>query len=373
MASENALSETLYLDTARLGLISPTAQQLQIQFARLASDPRSLLYFQEFISTGVPKSLPALELALGAFDAWHGVQGLEQAVRHLVGAPEHSKVFMASRSATLMKLAAKSIASQCQRVLTIDLLWPPYRRILIDAVRNKNKAVHICPLRTAALHREDGRQVLTESICEAFDQHHCDGLLLPLVDHHGVSMPIADIVRALLERDCFPKQVVVDASQALGHVPIALELLGCDLLIGGTHKWLGSHEPLGVGVSLRPLAVNGYRMSAIDPLLRLTQEQTGDCQSRHGETAAISPLLSAAGLSSIAHQKRFGGGSLRDEAIDAHSQPCSNGQAGGWEFRETEEHHGILLARTPWRETPGQQATLQNTFQAARRLRHHLP
>ena len=203
--------------------------------------------------------------------------------------------------------------------------------------------------------------MLAESICEAYDQHHCDGLLLPLVDHHGVAMPISDIVCALLERDCLPKQVVVDASQALGHIPIDFRLLGCDLLIGGTHKWMGSREPLGVGVSLRPLAVNGYRMSAIDPLLRLTQEQTGGCQSRHGETAAIAPLLSAAGAFSDCPPEE-----VRRRLATLRSNRRTLAallQRAGWRvIRETEEHHGILLARTPWRETPGQQATLQNTF-----------
>ncbi len=340
------MSETLYLDTARLGLISPSAQRIQIQFARLASDPQGLLYFGEFLSSGLLGGSLSSWQAVDPHQHWNGVQGLQKSLRYLVNAPGEAEVLLASRSATVMHIAAQQLAKHCDRVLTADLLWPPYRRILVDAFRRTSKSIRICSLRHAVIQLEASRSILTATICQAFDKHQCDGLLLPLIDHHGVTLPIADVVSTLRVRGHSLRQVVIDASQSLGHIPVDIPSIGCDLLIGGTHKWLGGYQPLGIGISLGHTGLNYSHLASLDPLLRLTQEQIGGCRSRHGETSAVLPLLTAAGA-------------LADSPPDIIKRRLEIRRANRREFtklltqsawrtvRVAQEDHGIVLSRPP--------------------------
>lgn len=340
------MSHPLYLDTARLGLMSPSAQQLQIAFARFASDPQGLLYFREFLSHGSEGGPCSRRIKLLGLDAWRGLGGLTRSIRVLTGAPSGSEVLFASRSATLMRLAAQRLVSACQRVLTVDLLWPPYRRILNEACRQARVTTVVCPVRTASLLNEDSCDQLAARVCEAVVHHECDGLVLPLIDHRGVTLPVEAITRCLRDHGQVPRYVVVDGSQALGHVPINLQTLGCDFLVGGAHKWVGGYHPLGIGVTAEPSRLGNARLIEIDPLLRLTQEATGTVSTRHGETAAILPLLTAAGA--IAD---FDGTPIEQRlTIRQANRKRLSGllEMAGWRLvRPLAEPHGILLARPP--------------------------
>lgn len=346
LAPEDRLSETLYLDTARLGLMSPTAQRLHNSFARFAGDPHGLLYFRDFLShgnEGCPSACPTKLLGL---DAWRGLSGLTRSIRILTGAPSRAEVLFASRSATLMSLAAQRLASVCQRILTVDLLWPPYRRILSEACRLARVPTVVCPVRTASLLKEDSCDQLAARIREAVVHHDCDGLVLPLVDHRGVTLPVDAITRCLRDHGQVPKYVVVDGSQALGHVPINLQTLGCHFFVGGAHKWVGGYHPLGIGVTAEPSPTGIASLAAADPLLRLTHEAIGTVSARHGETAAILPLLTAAGAIADldgAPVER----SLRVRRANRKRLSEFMKTAGWRPVRAHAERHGILLARPP--------------------------
>ncbi|MCA9134729.1 MAG: hypothetical protein KDA45_16290, partial [Planctomycetales bacterium] len=138
------MSRPLYLDTARLGLMTPSAQQTQHDFAQLAGDPHGLLYFREFLQAGVSAWPDCLQQRYPRLKPWRGTQGLEHDLRELCGAEASTKVLLSSRSATLWDLASRGLARQCRRILTVDLLWSPYRRLLVEACRNEQSQLCVC-------------------------------------------------------------------------------------------------------------------------------------------------------------------------------------------------------------------------------------
>lgn len=338
------MSRTLYLDTARLGLMSPSAQRLQNAFARFAGDPHGLLYFEEFLRSGLGSWPNELAEWSSELTDWRGIDGLAASVRRLTHVTDRAEVLFASRSATLMKLASNRLATDCRRVLTVDLLWPLYRRRLVQSCRRSGAEIAIAHLRSAALRNETPSEVLAEIVCEVFVRRGCDSLVLPLIDHRGTTLPVGEIVRRLTLVGRRPRYVVVDASQALGHVPVDIELLGCDLLISGAHKWVGGYQPLGIGVASWPTKQGLHGSSNNDPLLLLTREAAGALSVRHGETAAVLPLITAAGAladldQSTVNQRlkvRFANRRRLGELLEA----------AGWQvIRRRAESHGILIAR----------------------------
>lgn len=346
MPPESSERPALYLDTARLGLMSPSAQQIQTNFARLAGDPHGLLYFREFLLRGAQACPGAWRTRFPGFDHWGGVQGLAASMRRLTHASPHAEVLFASRSATLMQLAAEQLVTSSERVLTVDLLWPPYRRLLAQACRRAGVSVVVSPLRTAALFAGANPDEMAAAVCRAYREQGCDGLALPLIDHRGITVPVGEIVARLRTSGCVPKQTIVDASQAIGHVPIDVSSLGCDWLIGGAHKWIGGYHPLGIGIVSGTTRLKNSSAAVSDPLLRLTQEAAGRKTTRHGETAAILPLLTAAGaiadLGGHAVEERL------NRRLANRTKLTSLLQQAGWQpLRTRTERHGILLAKPP--------------------------
>ena len=210
------MSRALYLDTARLGLMSPSAQHLQNSFARLAGDPHGLLYFSEFLSHGAQACPADWNLRFPGLANWRGVKGLTQSVRELTGASQTAQVLFASRSATLMHLAATQLADSCQRVLSVDLLWPPYRRILARECRQVGTSIAVCSLRTLALSGNATPDELMAAVCRAYRKQGCDGLVLPLIDHRGITLPAADITARLRKTGFMPKLVIVERTPTTG-------------------------------------------------------------------------------------------------------------------------------------------------------------
>src|SRR5437868_531463 len=120
----------LYLDTARLGLMSPGARLAARSFARLAGEGVSTLYFQNLLRGRlVSRSNRHLRLLPG-IAGWPGIDGLRQLFREYVKLPRSSPVIFAGRGASLMRWAARRLLARCRRVLVPDTAWPPYLNIL---------------------------------------------------------------------------------------------------------------------------------------------------------------------------------------------------------------------------------------------------
>lgn len=113
-------------------------------------------------------------------------------------------------------------------------------------------------------------------------------------------LPITKIVEELRRVGVRPF-VLVDAAQALSHVDLG-NLSGiADFLVTGTHKWVGSYFPLGVGIACNPYSQtwisNCIRSmvsaaSVDDGLLRFIVEIENNIDSQRPETTNIGPLFS---------------------------------------------------------------------------------
>ena len=106
----------IYLDTARLGLMSESAQQTYINFVRFVGEEAACLYFEEFLTRGAVHLPRSLQARFPALQTWKGLAHLKSQLRNLVDAPHDSHVLVASRSRRLMRWAAElfgAVASAC--------------------------------------------------------------------------------------------------------------------------------------------------------------------------------------------------------------------------------------------------------------------
>jgi kynureninase len=86
------------------------------------------------------------------------------------------------------------------------------------------------------IHPRAGVEVSTEQYLDAIDGRTalvCAALVSP---RNGSLLDAARVIRAAHDRGAL---VVLDAYQAVGVVPIDVASLGADVIVGGTHKWLG--------------------------------------------------------------------------------------------------------------------------------------
>ncbi len=297
------MRSTLYLDTARLGLMSIGAQRTQLDFVRLAGEEAGTLYFERFLKRGFDAWPEFLRKRYPALHRWRGVSYLKRGLKRLVDAAPDSQVLLANRSAELMRLAGSLLFGRCRNVLTTDLSWPNYERILRREARRTDCRVTRVPLRRLLLRERIDYREVADLLADAFVRHECDGLFLPAVNNLGVRLPLAEIVGAIRQRDEL-RFTVVDGAQAIAHLPPSLVGNCGDFFLAGCHKWLRAYHPLGLAFYGEPrsrasieatLQVSLAKRRIDDPLLQMTRELEGGTLSRYGETVNLLPLFTCQG------------------------------------------------------------------------------
>ena len=344
------MSDLLYLDTARLGRMSPAAQAAHHDFVRLAAAEAGSARFDRFLARGAdglphPTDYPGL-------GCWRGLEGLKASLRALAGAGPDQPVLLASRSARLMGIAARLFFGPCRNVLATDLGWPPYHDILGREARRAGRSVTLLPLREAILAGGIGEEEIVDRACRACRSSGCDGVFLTEVSHLGVRLPVERIVRGA-EGPGGIRLAVVDGAQGFCHAGTGLPARRCDLYLAGTHKWLAAHHPMGFALygrkRSRPLVEALLaRLDASgeldDPLLALSQRMAAGVQDGWSETVALAPLFSAQGA--VTDMVACGGPGLDGRLANARAVGGVLGEAG-WRTREPAAglRTGILLAR----------------------------
>ncbi len=291
----------LYLDTARLGLLTPSARQIQIDFAHLTSEEAGSLYLEHFLRGGFSAWPHSLQERYPSLRHWQGVTSLQGDFSQLTGSSIDAGLLLAQRSAVLLKLAAQLLRQRCRHILTTDLSWPCYQQSLHRQTFLNGCGLTQLPLRRFLFETQADHRIIAARIIRTYLRNGCDGLFLPAVNHQGIRLPIPLIVQQLRQQAPV-RFVVIDGAQALGHIPIDFQDQWGDLFLAGCHKWLGAYHPLGlmfyghspVASELREdiQAIIGQR-SLDDPLLRFTQQLTERRVSRWGETVGLLPLLTA--------------------------------------------------------------------------------
>ena len=297
------MPDRLYLDTARLGLMSRSAQRMEHAFVRLAGEGDLTLYFTEWLRGGMDALPDAVQRRFPGLSSWRGIRHLKRDLKCLAGAAPDSQVLVASRSAQLMELAARLLFNRCRNVLTTDLSWPSYQQILeMEAERTGGRVTRVA-LRRRILGDGIGCQTVADTLRRTFARRECDGLFIPAVDNLGVQLPIQHIIQAIGRRREI-RFTVVDGAQALAHVPLRLADNTCDLFISGVHKWLRSYHPMGVAYYGHPRSAARISTSLRsylaerridDPLLRLIEQLEHNQTTGYGETICLLPLLTTQG------------------------------------------------------------------------------
>lgn len=297
------MATSLYLDTARLGQMSRSAQLAHIDFVRLAGEEAGSLYFDDLLRYGSAAWPLQLQKRFTGLAGWHGIEPLKTDLKRLACARETSRLLFANRTSQLMQFAARLFFGPCRNVLITDLTWPSYERILRrQAERSGNRLTRI-GLRDRILHGTLIASEVIEEVTAAFQRGRCDGLFVPAIDNCGVRLPLEQLVQEIRRRAEL-RFVVVDGAQAFCHVPLNLAGGFCDLCIAGCHKWLRAYHPMGLGFFGHQRS-QGYIEATLarliesgqldDPLLGFSEELQHGRTYPFGETVNLAPLFSCRG------------------------------------------------------------------------------
>ena len=158
----------LYLDTARLGLMSRGAQQIYIDFIRFAGEEGGSLYLDRFLRTGIRGWPQSLQRRFPALRAWNGISHLKEGLKDLAEAPTDWQVLLANRSAHLMRIAAGLLFRLCRNVLVTDLTWPSYRLILQRVRRLSGNRLTEVSLRSRILRHAVAEDEVVDEIVRCY-------------------------------------------------------------------------------------------------------------------------------------------------------------------------------------------------------------
>ncbi len=298
----------LYLDTARLGQMSPRAQQAQLDFTRLAGSEGGSLWFERFLRTGSADWSPATQARFPGLRAWRGMASLKQDLRRLAGSSPDLPLLMVNRTTQLMQFAARLLFQRCRNVFVTDAGWPPYRFILEQVAQRLGRHVTACPVQDLVIQAGMTEAELIARVVDQFLQTECDGLFLTAVSHLGVRFPIERLVRTL-ESIRELRFVVVDGAQDFCHATSALSQEYCDLYLAGCHKWLRGFHPMGLGFYGRKRSrgiIETLLQQALasgeldDPLLRFTTQLEATRLDGETETVNLMPLFTCQGAAADA-------------------------------------------------------------------------
>lgn len=350
------MRQTLYLDAARLGPMSPQARRMHFGFGRLVAETPTSLEVEDFLRHGFTVFSDDDQHRFAELSAWPGLAGLKDSLRRFVVSTGDATVLIAGRSQSLMKLAARGLFQRCRNVLTTDLSWPTYQRLLEEEARHTGQEVTQIAVRERLFRRQASLQQIPDELAQAARRFRCDGLFLPAVDNLGIRVPIADIVAAVRQHTEL-QFVVTDAAQAIGHVPLSSDIEVSDLVMAGTHKWLGGYLPLGLAFltnqrSCHDMIATCERIRANeewdDPLLDFLTDLESDSLRQHTETVNLTPLLTCCGaLESFARPEQRVDVTLPHQLANA-DEVRSLAEAVGWQplLAATDQRTGIVLLRS---------------------------
>lgn len=282
------MATRLYLDTARLGLMSPSAQQISREYAGLIASEGCSPFFEQFLWYGGDTWSARLRQRFPTLAGWHGVEGLKSGIRRLAGFADDAPVFVAGRSCEVFRIAARFLCQSCEQVLTTASEWPGYLSILQqEASKTHTKLVEVA---------DSENSDVTATLVQAWNERPCDGLFVSGINHLGRRIRLSQLLATL---NSSPRCIVVDGAQHFCHVPEET-VRNIDFYIAGGHKWLRCGLPMGIGIAGRKSTAESIQSfvhehvrsrATDDPLLNLIECHALSQQKCCGETVNVAPLL----------------------------------------------------------------------------------
>lgn len=355
------MTARLYLDTARLGRISGSARAMQMEYLELAYRWGASHAFDSFLEQG-PDAWPAhIRRRYPALSKWRGVSDLKASILDFTNAEPSDKVLLASRSHWLMRIAARLLMMKAERVLVVDLGWPPFQKILRREAARLRKSIVEVAARESVLQGADPEDVVKQ-IVDAYKAEDCHAIFLPAVSNDGIRLPVEQII-GRLRQESEVRFAVVDGAQEISHLPKTSPTSQADLYLAGVHKWLRGFHPLGIGIYGRSATagliaryLTGLDCCGVldDPLMKLTRQLELATLDGVTETMNLCPLFSARGALADAQRLQWG---VRTHTWqrDSVSLVSDLAQGTGWKTRPIHDDFqtGILMLRTGAKKPKG--------------------
>ena len=293
----------LYLDTARLGRMSPRAREAMYALYQFSGTEGISARFLTLLQDGIETWPAAFCRRYRGLSVWRGIAELKRALVQVLCLPPGGKVFLANRSAQLVRLSARLLSCRCKRVLVTDLEWPGYLKILRQEEKQGGATLLSVSIRSAILREGASADEVVSFIASQYLSHGCDGLFLTAVNNLGIRLPLRKVCETV-RRFRPPGFTVIDGAQAYCHSPETLESSYCDFFIAGCHKWLGAFHPMGLAFCAWSEAQEFVRQTLqrlnedrerLDPLLAFTTELEDGNPGVFSETVSLASLFSARG------------------------------------------------------------------------------
>ncbi|RJO75625.1 aminotransferase class V-fold PLP-dependent enzyme [Nocardia panacis] len=274
-------------------------------------------------------------------DAWSGwldeLDGYLRALAEFLGAPVDSIVTEANLTTLLGRLATcfdfdgprREVLITNREFPTVPFLWRGFARY--------GAQVEIADFDTGAVLA--ALSARTKLVCVAHGSYTTGGLL--------------DLNRIVAAAHAVGAEVIVDAFQTVGTVPLNMGTLGVDYLLGGSHKWLcGAHTAFlyirpDLIPTLRPAATGWF--AGADPLTFRPTEDWADSARRlaGGTPIPLTAMISRLGLDLLA---TFGAEAIRDHSLRCTDRVIARADAAGIPIRTPRQHEcrgGIVTLAFP--------------------------
>lgn len=259
------------------------------------------MYCEEFFRSGTADWPDHERLSFPSLAHWHGLRAFKSRIAKRFGVSSPDLVFLANRSAQLVRFAARLMFRKCRNVLTTDLNWPSWQQVVCEeALRCGQQITEAQLTQVVFSHRATAKEV-NDRLVGQFCDSDCDGIFLPAVTNLGVHLDTSDLLRELKATGRL-RFAMIDAAQSFCHIANPAPLPVADFTIAGCHKWLRGSLPLGLGICGRPIVAEQLcdmltstpSMYAIDdPLLRFSEQIEHRVVDQYSETVNIAPLFSA--------------------------------------------------------------------------------
>lgn len=278
---------------------------------------------------------------------WSELQAYRTELEGFIGAPSGTVVTDANLSTLLGRLlTCVDFNRGREKILTTDLAFPTIPFIARAFRRYGAKLVTV---------KTDGRSIDENQLAESIDENTA----IVCLSHASFTTGSLTDIRFVAERaHAVGAWVVIDAYQSLGIVPVDVEALDCDFLLGGAHKWLCGSFEMGFLYARKELipslepAATGW-IAGDNPLSFSDQiAWAPDARRLEAGTPLILPaMLSRPGLAAL---RSAGMGKVRQHSLDLTLQIMNRAEQDDLEVltpRPSTKRAGTVAVQFPNAET----------------------